>query len=280
MNIVVKDAAGKLWLKMMKKSLFAHTSIAGPTFLNTHIRAEWWMTDGTVWNGYRYSWNEKKFDSNPMIWAYGFGQDGKRCKHCSYLHKKQFAGTYYKCELRGDTNGSGTDHRVNWAACSKFEAWTNWQALKCSISLNPNLACWNNILDDHERCDVLAYILGDALSPLEQHYHGLGNNETERIHKLWCDYAYAIFLIWGDQVIGRKPVKCSRNTEVLISLARCAKFDSFSGSSSPSAMAWSISFAETSMMSETKDSSLIFAPSSTFWMRLCCRARSSMMLRR
>ena len=36
-------------------------------------------------------------------------------------HDGQFvAKTYFKCELRGITNGPGTDHRANWPACGKF----------------------------------------------------------------------------------------------------------------------------------------------------------------
>lgn len=64
--------------------------------------------------------DESKLDKNPMVRAFGFGPVDKRCKHCSHLLKKQWAGTYYKCDLRINTNGPGTDHRVNWLSCSKF----------------------------------------------------------------------------------------------------------------------------------------------------------------
>jgi hypothetical protein len=65
--------------------------------------------------------DESKLDSNPMVKSFGYGPEGKRCKHCFHLFKKQYAGTYYKCDYRINTNGPGTDHRVNWAACSKFK---------------------------------------------------------------------------------------------------------------------------------------------------------------
>ncbi|TXK52354.1 hypothetical protein FVR03_01170 [Pontibacter qinzhouensis] len=58
---------------------------------------------------------------NPLLKSFGKGPEGERCKNCKHIYRKQYAGTYYKCELRGNTNGPGTDHRVNWPACGKFE---------------------------------------------------------------------------------------------------------------------------------------------------------------
>lgn len=61
-------------------------------------------------------------EPNPCRKAWGPGPAGKRCKHCLWLYSKIFANKYYKCKMRGlDTNGPGTDHRVNWLACGKFE---------------------------------------------------------------------------------------------------------------------------------------------------------------
>lgn len=59
-------------------------------------------------------------DPNPMVRCYGRGPENKRCKHCGHLFYKQFAGRYYKCELRGDSGSARTDQRVNWNACAKF----------------------------------------------------------------------------------------------------------------------------------------------------------------
>lgn len=58
---------------------------------------------------------------NPML-RNGYGPEGKKCKHCTHLIRKDFhSKVYYKCFYRGDTNGAGTDHRVNWPACKLFE---------------------------------------------------------------------------------------------------------------------------------------------------------------
>lgn len=57
---------------------------------------------------------------NPMVAVYGPGPAGKRCMDCGHLLKKQYAGTYWKCTLRGNTNGPGTDHRYRYPACARF----------------------------------------------------------------------------------------------------------------------------------------------------------------
>lgn len=62
-----------------------------------------------------------KNHDNPMVRKYGTGPEGTKCKSCRYLYDKKWSRTYYKCELRGDTNGPGTDHRVNWQSCIRFE---------------------------------------------------------------------------------------------------------------------------------------------------------------
>lgn len=61
------------------------------------------------------------FNFNPCIPIYGPGPTGTRCKSCKFLVRKQYSKNYYKCELRGDTNGPATDHRVNWPSCGKYE---------------------------------------------------------------------------------------------------------------------------------------------------------------
>lgn len=58
---------------------------------------------------------------NPCLRVYGPGSMGEKCKHCRlFIRKGGYANTYFKCELRGDTNGPGTDHRANWPACKRF----------------------------------------------------------------------------------------------------------------------------------------------------------------
>lgn len=62
-----------------------------------------------------------KFKTNPCIDVYGPGPEGKLCKYCSRLIRKQYANTYRKCGLRKNTNGPGTDHKATWPACKKYE---------------------------------------------------------------------------------------------------------------------------------------------------------------
>lgn len=65
------------------------------------------------------------FNFNPCIPVYGNGPDGAKCKTCKHLYAKQFSKTYHKCELRGNSNGPSTDHRVNWPSCGKYELEAN-----------------------------------------------------------------------------------------------------------------------------------------------------------
>lgn len=67
--------------------------------------------------------NEAKIEKNPMRRRAGPGPEGKICAECFHLmivdyHDKR----YFKCGLRGDTRGAGTDHRKKWLACSHFAA--------------------------------------------------------------------------------------------------------------------------------------------------------------
>ena len=65
---------------------------------------------------------EKKFavEPNPCVRLYGPDAMGRKCKQCRLLRRKKMGKVYFKCALRGDTNGPGTDHRANWNACAKF----------------------------------------------------------------------------------------------------------------------------------------------------------------
>lgn len=64
--------------------------------------------------------NGKTPKANPMIAVYG-SKAGYRCKQCVHLLGREFAKTYWKCELRKITHSPATDHRKNWPACGKFE---------------------------------------------------------------------------------------------------------------------------------------------------------------
>ena len=47
--------------------------------------------------------------------------EGQRCRTCAHLVVKHWDKRYYKCDLNRDTNGAGTDWRVRWPACGKWE---------------------------------------------------------------------------------------------------------------------------------------------------------------
>jgi hypothetical protein len=59
---------------------------------------------------------------NPCVLAYGPGPEGRKCGDCVNLYQQGgVAGTYYKCALRLNTSGPGSDHRFRWPACARFE---------------------------------------------------------------------------------------------------------------------------------------------------------------
>jgi hypothetical protein len=60
-------------------------------------------------------------EPNPCVRTFGTGPEDKRCKDCRYLHSHNYSKRYYKCRYRKATHGPGTDHRVGWQACAKFE---------------------------------------------------------------------------------------------------------------------------------------------------------------
>jgi hypothetical protein len=64
---------------------------------------------------------EVPYVENPCMRLYGPGPEGAKCKTCALLFCHSRSKRYYKCSLRGCTHGPGTDHRVNWPACSKYE---------------------------------------------------------------------------------------------------------------------------------------------------------------
>ena len=75
-------------------------------------------------------WFEKQFNKpenklpqriKTMHTRYGINEN-ENCCDCIHFYKLGgYAGTYYKCDLTSMTHGSGTDWRINWTACGKFE---------------------------------------------------------------------------------------------------------------------------------------------------------------
>ena len=60
-------------------------------------------------------------ERNPMARVHGYFDEKAKCKKCKFLCYHQRSKRYYKCRKRGVTKGEGTDHRVNWLACSFYE---------------------------------------------------------------------------------------------------------------------------------------------------------------
>ena len=58
---------------------------------------------------------------NPCVSIYGQGKPGQTCKGCDHLRALIYAKTYYKCDLRQNTHGTKTDHKVRWPSCAKYE---------------------------------------------------------------------------------------------------------------------------------------------------------------
>jgi ribosomal protein L37AE/L43A len=74
------------------------------------------------WDGNEMPIKKPIESSNPMVRAYDRGPEGTKCKDCKFLLRDKYHDyTYLKCEKRGITRGSGTDHRAKWEACGKFE---------------------------------------------------------------------------------------------------------------------------------------------------------------
>ena len=60
-------------------------------------------------------------EPNPCVKTFGMGPEGKKCKTCAKLYARKFSKTYYKCALRRETCGPGSDHRLGWNSCAKYE---------------------------------------------------------------------------------------------------------------------------------------------------------------
>lgn len=63
----------------------------------------------------------EKQNANPCVDTYGPGPQGKECKDCIHIVGICHARVYYKCRLRKLTNGHGSDHKLRYAACARFE---------------------------------------------------------------------------------------------------------------------------------------------------------------
>ena len=59
-------------------------------------------------------------ERNPLILRYG-RTEGKKCKECKHLVSHKRSRRWYKCLMRGVSNGPGTDHGCTWNACGLYE---------------------------------------------------------------------------------------------------------------------------------------------------------------
>lgn len=59
--------------------------------------------------------------ANPMVKTFGADPEKRKCKDCLHLYSRRYSKTYWKCDFREETRGAGSDHRVNWPACTKYE---------------------------------------------------------------------------------------------------------------------------------------------------------------
>ena len=62
--------------------------------------------------------------SRPTPEPIGSGPEGETCKTCRYATRVDYHDKrYYKCDLIEQwTHGPGTDIRLKWPACAKWEA--------------------------------------------------------------------------------------------------------------------------------------------------------------
>jgi hypothetical protein len=58
--------------------------------------------------------------ANPCIALYGDGPADKRCRDCAQMYARDCCRRYWKCRLRKETHGPGSDHRRGWPTCGKF----------------------------------------------------------------------------------------------------------------------------------------------------------------
>ena len=54
----------------------------------------------------------------------GSGPTGETCRTCRHAYSVGYSKNYWKCSLVKATGGPGTDIRLKWAACSRWEAKT------------------------------------------------------------------------------------------------------------------------------------------------------------
>ena len=65
---------------------------------------------------------ETKPELNPLVQKGGKFGDNKKCKTCKHLLRVNGGSRVFsKCEQRGVTHGSATDHSMYWDACKMYK---------------------------------------------------------------------------------------------------------------------------------------------------------------
>ena len=88
-----------------------------------HLVSQEWIDNASKKYGVAFH-NGKlvgKFKTNPCVTAFGQGTLGVTCKMCIHIKRYRTANTYIKCDLRPYSHGPGTDHKVSWQSCAKYE---------------------------------------------------------------------------------------------------------------------------------------------------------------
>ena len=80
------------------------------------------IEDKRMSDEFLFDMSEIPVEKNPMAHRVGV-RPGEKCKNCKYfLRTESNAGyKFFKCKVYGVSNGSATDWRANYNACSLFE---------------------------------------------------------------------------------------------------------------------------------------------------------------
>jgi hypothetical protein len=60
-----------------------------------------------------------RIGKNPMAAKHGLGPEGAKCKECTHITRSG-EGRFIKCQIRGISKSTATDHRLSWKACRLF----------------------------------------------------------------------------------------------------------------------------------------------------------------
>lgn len=52
----------------------------------------------------------------------GSGPAGETCRSCAHCYAVRYSKKYYKCDLVKETRGPGSDIKLKWPACARWEA--------------------------------------------------------------------------------------------------------------------------------------------------------------